>query len=495
MAQRNERLNVLLILTDQHRFDTLGCYGASTCRTPNIDRLAEEGVRFERAYTCASPCSPSRAALFTGLYPHKNHVRVNADTLNPDVPTLPSELSAGGYNLGYAGKWHVDSPKVASDYGFEGKDFPGYGYPIYDGLVQGLRFGPGEGSSGATRHYENYLKEHGYEAPEALEAHYGDNPGKQQQEMYALQSGTVETSFEYMVSEFTIDLLRTMSARRDREGAPFLVWANFWGPHTPCLVPEPYYSMYDPQSIPEEPSFGETWDRKPFVQHLVERYWGLSRGGWERWRKIVARYWGYVTMLDHLVGRIVDELDALGLRDDTLVVFGTDHGDNMGAHRLIEKGPFAYEQCYRLPLVAAHPGCEAPGSACDEFVYLQDLFPTFLEMAGRPAPRVPDTVSILDQIRGKDTSTGRDSVYAQFYAQLFPYEQRILRTRRHKFVYNRSDIGELYDLDEDPWEMRNLIDLPESEVVQDRLMAAMREHIVRLDDPILRAFDGIRHVY
>jgi arylsulfatase A-like enzyme len=252
--------------------------------------------------------------------------------------------------------------------------------------------------------------------------------------------------------------------------------------------------MYDPKSISEEPSFGETWERKPFVQQLVERYWGLSAGGWQRWREIVARYWGYVTMLDYLVGRILDELNALGCQDDTLIIFSTDHGDNMGAHRLIEKGPFTYEQCYRLPLVARHPNCESPGSVCDEFVYLQDLFPTFLELAGLPTPDEPDTMSILELILGREKPTGRDSIYAQFYAQLFPFEQRMVRTRTHKFAYNRTDISELYDLVNDPWEMKNLIDLPETEALQSELIDIMREHMVKLNDPGLGHFDGIRHV-
>jgi arylsulfatase A-like enzyme len=273
------------------------------------------------------------------------------------------------------------------------------------------------------------------------------------------------------------------------------LWTNFWGPHTPCLLPEPYYSMYDPQAIPEEPSFGETWSRKPYVQQLVERFWGLSAGGWARWREIVARYWGYVTMIDDMVGRIVGALDEIGAMDDTLVVFSTDHGDNMGAHRLIEKGPFTYEQCYRLPMVAAYPGCRAPGSTCDEFVYLQDLFPTFLELAGRPDPGVPDTTSLLDLLRGEKGSTEREDIYAQFYAQLFPFEQRMLRTRTHKLVYNRSDIGELYDLENDPWEMDNLIDRPQAQAVQETLLGRMRAHMVRLQDPLLGAFDRIRHVY
>jgi len=495
MADKDSRPNILLIITDQHRYDTLGCYGAEICRTPNLDALAARGVRFDRAYTSTVPCSPSRAALFTGVYPHKNNVRVNNQVLNPDIPNLGSELAQAGYQLGYAGKWHVDDPGVATDYGFEGKDFPGYGYPVYKGLVEGLRFGPPAGSRGATTHYKEYLESHGLDYPKVLAAHYGDNPGKRGQEMYALHSGGIESSFEHMVAEDTIDLMRSMKEKRDEDGAPFFIWANFWGPHTPCLIPEPYYSMYDPVSIPVEPSFDETWERKPFVQQLVGRYWGLSEGGWARWREIVARYWGYVTMIDDLVGVLLAELAALGCDENTIVVFSTDHGDNMGAHRLIEKGPFTYEQCYRLPMIVTHPECEAPGSVSDEFVYLQDLYPTFLDVAGRPAPEEPDTQSILDQVLGRSVPTGRESVYAQFFAQLFTFEQRMVRTRTHKFVYNHSDIGELYDLVNDPWEMHNLIDLQETESLQDELIEMMREHMVRLGDPILRHFDSIRDVY
>ena len=148
---------------------------------------------------------------------------------------------------------------MATDYGFEGKDFPGYGYPIYNGLIEGMRFGPAADSKGATTHYKEYLDARGKGYPKVLEAHYGDNPGKQSQEMYALHSGSIEDSFEHMVAEDTIDLMRSMKAKRDEDGAPFFIWTNFWGPHTPCLIPEPYYSMYDPADIPKEPSFDETW--------------------------------------------------------------------------------------------------------------------------------------------------------------------------------------------------------------------------------------------
>ncbi len=489
--------NVLLIMTDQQRWDTLGCYGAPTCRTPHIDALAARGVRFDAAYTPTSPCSPARAALFTGLYPHKNHVPMNGGNLNREVPNLAGELGGAGYQLGYAGKWHVDQAHVPSEYGFAGKDFPGYGYPPTDDLIPGLRYMQ---RISMPPHYKEYLDSRGLEVPQMLKAFYGDNPGKQNQEMYALQSGTVEQSFEGMVAEFTIDLLKQFaegakSGGRSVQHKPFFIWANFWGPHTPCFIPEPYYSMYDPQQIPEEPNFCETWENKPAAHDIYQRIWGLRNIGWEGWREIVARYWGYCTMLDDLTGRMLQTLEELGLADDTVVIYTTDHGDQMGAHGLIEKGPFAYEESWRLPMVVAHPDCEQPGSACEDLVYLTDLTPMILECAGLTAPDVPDNDSILPQVLGRDGGPQRESVYGAFYGHMVPAPFRFVCTHRFKLVFNVCDRGELYDLEEDPYELENRIDDPVMADVKAQLLEMMGEHIDRLGDPIRNQFEMLRHVY
>jgi arylsulfatase A-like enzyme len=360
-------------------------------------------------------------------------------------------------------------------------------------VIEGVRYGGVWNTP--MPHYTDYLESRDLEVPTLLSAMYGENPGKQNQEMYALHTGDLESTFECMAAEFAIDLMRQLKASRDQAGKPFFLWVNFWGPHTPCLLPEPYYSMYDPAEIPVEPSFAETWANKPRAHELYEHHWGLSAGGWRGWREIVARYWGYVTMIDDLVGRMLDELRALGLAENTLVIFTTDHGDQMGAHRLIEKGPFAYEETWRLPMIAAHPGVTTPGCVCDEFVYLHDLFPTFQEVAGRAPHAEEDSASILDLITGRDAPTGRESVYGAFASQIFPSPFRFVRTRTHKLVYNRSEIGELYDLVNDPHELHNLIDAPAAQEIKDDLLDRMRAHMVRLDDPALRFFDSIRSVY
>ena len=485
------RKNVLLIMTDQQRWDTLGCYGAPTCKTPNLDALASRGVKFDAAYTPTSPCSPARAALFGGVYGHKDGVPRNGGFFRQDITNLAELLKPAGYKLGYAGKWHVDQGHVPTEYGFEGKDFPGYGYPPTHGFVEGLKYMQ---SYDMPNHYEVYLKDHGLEVPKVVEATYGANPGKANQEMYALQSGTLEQSFECMVTEFTNELLEKFAAEGKQDGEPFFIWSNFWGPHTPCFVPEPYYSMYNPEDIPEEPNFCETWQNKPFVHDLVERLWGLREGGWEGWREIVARYWGYCTMIDDLVGMMTAKLEELDLLEDTMVVFTTDHGDQMGAHRLLEKGCFGYEETWRLPLIATHPDCENPGSVSDEFVYLFDLMPTVLEMAGVDIPDEIDAQSILPNILGRDEPTGRDHVYCEFAGHLFPSSFRMVRNRRYKLIWNQTQISELYDLKHDPYELNNIIDLPEVEAVKRKLLDVMREDMVRTEDPALRPFDTIRHM-
>lgn len=486
------RPNVLLILTDQQRRDTLGCYGAPQCRTPQIDSLARRGIRFDNAYPLISPCGPSRAGLFTGRYGHITGVERNGAPLDASLPNLATILPGVGYRLGYAGKWHADRDRVPSDWGFRTKrDFPGYGYPASNANMPGLKSGA-RGDSLVSRNYAEYLQERGLEPPALLDAFYSHgNPNLTHWALYGLHAGGIDHSFEAMVAAETIELLEDFA----QQDEPFLMWANFWGPHSPCIVPEPYYSMYDPRSIPEDPSFSDDLSRRPYAQTLVSRYWGIDPHNWEEWQRIIARYWGYVTMLDDLVGRMLEALRRLGLEDDTLVVMATDHGDNMGAHKLFEKGPFFDDECFRIPLVAAHPECRRPGTHTDELVYLQDLFPTLLEAAGEAGDAQPDTQSILPLVEGEEAGTGRDSVYCQFNAQIQTHVSRMVRTKTHKFVFNQSDMGELYDLVEDPHELHNLFGLPEHRDTQEALMQLMQEHMERVDDPLYREFMRVRYIY
>ena len=483
------RPNVLLFMSDQQRLDTVSAYGRNPiCRTPHIDSLATRGVRFDSAFTPTAICSPARACFYTGLLPHKNGVVNNGGVIREGVRGLNQYLDDAGYRSGYAGKWHVDEQRGPSDFGFVGKDFLGYAFPGSK-LLPGLQFGA---KPRGHNPYADYLEERGFDPlPTVSKRYVGTNPSNQDQEMFALHDGPVESCIEYFVAEETI---RVMDELAD-DDQPFFIWANFWGPHSPSLVPEPYFSMYNPDDIPEHPSYRETFANKPYRQQLIEKLWGLGDYDWKGFQEIGARYFGHCTLIDDMVGRVLDHLAELGLADDTIIIYTADHGDCMGAHRLIEKGEFMYDEIYRIPLVVAHPDCEHPGAVCDEFVYLQELMPTILEAAGLEPPAELDGQSILPATLGRDYRNDREEIYALFDRHFTVVNQRMVRTRTHQFTFNSADQGELYDLEKDPHQLDNVYGHPAYEDVRLDLIERMGRHMEELDDPLRGWFNRIKGAY
>ncbi|MGC1479584.1 MAG: sulfatase-like hydrolase/transferase [Chthoniobacterales bacterium] len=469
--------NILVLMSDQQRLDSISAYGLnSICKTPNIDKLAARGVRFDHAFTPTAICAPARASFFTGLYPHNHGVTGNEETIKDGVRGLSSYLEEAGYACGYAGKWHVDAKRTPSEYGFVAKDFMGYAFPG-SRLLPGLQFDLPP--TNEPNHYEVYLKENGFEIPTVSNRYVGTNPGCSDQEMFALHEGPVESTIEYFVAEETNRVLESLNG----DDKPFFLWANFWGPHSPSLVPEPYFSMYDPKGIPEHPSYCETFEDKPRVQSIIERMWGLGDYGWEGFQEIAARYFGHCTLIDDMVGRIVQKLEELGELDNTIIIYTADHGDCLGAHKLIEKGEFMYDEIYRIPLVVAHPECTEPGSVNDNFVYLHECMPSILEAAGVPAPGNLDGESFYGAMKGDDSFNGREEVFCLFEKHFTVANQRMVRTRSHQFTFNPHDIGELYDLKKDPHQLKNHFGDPEYAEVQKDLMERMDRYMGDLGDP------------
>ena len=481
--------NILLFMSDQQRLDTVSAYGLNpVCRTPRIDELAASGVRFDSAFTPTAICSPSRASVYTGLYPHKHGVTANGLTLREGVRGINHYLDEAGYRSGYAGKWHVDQKKGPSQLGFVGKDFLGYAFPG-GGVLPGLQFGA---KPIGDNPYVDYLKERGFDPPPTVSRRFvGTNPSNQGQEMFALHDGPVESCIEHFVAEETIRVMDELAGGDE----PFFIWANFWGPHSPSLVPEPYFSMYDPADIPEHPGYRETFANKPYRQQLIERLWGLGDYGWKGFQEIGARYFGHCTLIDDMVGHVLDHLAALGLADDTIVIFTTDHGDCMGAHRLIEKGEFMYDEIYRIPLIVSHPACENPGTTCDEFAYLHEIMPTILDAAGCEGPDDLDGQSLLPAALGQEYANGREEIYAVFERHFTVVNQRMVRTRTHQFTFNSGDQGELYDLVKDPCQLENVYGRPEYEDVRRDLMERMDRHMRELGDPLGGWFRRIKGAY
>lgn len=476
-------------MADQQRLDTVSAYGLnSICRTPHIDSLARRGIRFDNAFTLTAICSPSRASLFTGLYPHKHGVTANSGTIKEGVMGISQYLQKNGYKCGYAGKWHIDEKHGPNYFGFSGKEFYGYAFPGSD-LLPGLRFKAAPDNE--TNHYEMYLKERGFELPTVSHRFVGKNPTNQDQEMFALHEGPVESCIEYFVAEEAIRVIGELA----NEEEPFFMWANFWGPHSPSLVPEPYFSMYNPEDIPEHPSYCETFDKKPYGHKLTEKYWGLGDYGWNGFQEISARYFGHCTLIDDMVGRIVDCLDRLNLLDNTIIIYTADHGDCMGAHKLIEKGSFMYDEIYRIPMIVAHPECQNAGRTYQDFVYLHDIMPSMLDIANVNLPNNLDGESILPCMLGQDYHNDREEVYCVFNSHFFPVNQRMIRTKTHQFTFNPGDIGELYDLVNDPYQLNNVYENPEYEEIRLDLIARMDSYMYKLKDPVHRWFRKVIGIY
>jgi arylsulfatase A-like enzyme len=462
-----ERPNVLFLLTDQERYDLTA--PGSVVETPNLDRLSEEGMRFTRAYTPISICSSARASLLTGLYPHNHGMLNNAHeadaiqpNLPPELPTFGELLSEAGYTNAYVGKWHVGLDQGPGDFGFE-----------YRG--------------GADRHhdadlagdFESYREELGVDVSEEELEERIYTGGEKPTLVAATDPVPVEATRPYYIAERAIERLR--------EGfeEPYLLRADLYGPHHPYVVPEPYASMYDPDAIELPPSYAETFDGKPAVQEQYLHYRGADAFDRGTWSEAIAKYWGFTTLIDDQIGRILDALEEEGL-EDTMVIHTSDHGDFTGGHRQFNKGPLMYEDTYRIPLQVRWPGEVEASSVCEEFVSLHDLMPTFLDLADVEVPDV-DGRSIRPLLSGETPEDWPDAHFAEYHGDEFGlYSQRMLRAKGYKYVHNAPDRNELYDLGADPHELNNLIDHPGYDGVRTDLESRLLERMGATDDPLAR---------
>ena len=460
--------NVVLVMTDQLRYDALGVNNSPICETPSLDKLAQQGIRFTNAYTPCGLCTPARASVLTGHYPHKHGLLTNNDMYHAVRADLPdsevgfsSLLTDKGWACGYVGKWHVGVRKLPSDFGFVGMNLPGYGHP-------------GE-------LYQEYLKKHGLSVPEVVGEVIGP-PGRS-----ATLSGPVEATIPYFLAEYSIELLRQFAEQYKDTGQPFLLWCNFWGPHAAYFCAEPYASMYDPQEIPPWPNFHDTLEGKPTIhrRYLETGFESSRKGPWEQWQPVVAKYWGRVTQIDAQIGRILEAIDGLGLTEDTVVIFSNDHGDSIGQHGgLFDKGPFMYEEVYHIPLIVRWPGHVTPGSINDRFVSLLDFMPTILNLAGVLIPEDMDGRSLLPLLEGQEPEEWPDCFVAEWHGHRFLYSQRMMRWSHYKYVFNPGDIDELYDLEADPYELHNRIDDGELKELQTHLQEKLMLYLKGSHDPI-----------
>lgn len=468
--------NVLLILLDQVRRDALGCYGGEICRTPHIDSIAADGIRFDSAYTSISLCSPARASMFSGLLSHRHGMLYNTTgaqygrtDLAPDVKLIGHYLNEAGYHCGYAGKWHIDR-KGPHGHGFAGTECPGFGLPGY------------------VKEYDEWLQANGYEGERAVQVRdYSTPDGAVDCTLptpYGFD-GVIELPTEHtppgFVASRTIDLLEEM------KDEPFFITASFWGPHHPALPSEEFDGIYPEDSIPAWPNFADDLSGKPNIQKRYAQCLNRNFTGkpWSAWAKTVARHYAFLTMIDTQIGRILSSLKSLGLDDSTSVIFSSDHGDTLGCHGgQFDKGPYMYEETYSVPLLLRFPDGSGAGESTSALASNMDLFSTVLDLAGADVPDGLDAVSLAG-VRDDRAASPRDCVIAQFngFDVRGMYLQRMVHTGRYKYVFNPGDFDELYDLESDPHELSNVIDDPGLAHNRRDLRARLADEMEKCGDP------------
>jgi arylsulfatase A-like enzyme len=449
--------NILFLMTDQHSVSTLGCYGNPVVATPALDRLAATGTRFADAFTPTAICSPARASLLTGAAPFRHKLLANYERnvgYLEDLPdgqfTFVGPLQQADWQLGLVGKWHGGVRRTAASYGFQGPTLNGWHNPV------------------DHPDYLAYLAGHGLPPYAVTDKIRGLMPnGSPGNLMAARLRQPVDATFEHYLADRTIEMMARFAA----DGRPFFLATHFFGPHLPYIVPDEYFDRYDPDQIELPPSVAETFEHKPPVQRNYSAHWAYDTLDEATSRKLIAVYWGYVTMIDAEVGRILDAAARLGLTGSTVVMMTADHGEFTGAHRLHDKGPAMYDEIYRIPALVRVPGRPA-GQVRTEFVTLMDFTATILEVAGLDPAAAVDGQSLLPLVAGEDPPW-RETVLAEFHGHHFPYPQRMLRTRTHKLVINPESTNELYDLVRDPDELVNRIDDPDYAPVRRALLAEL----------------------
>ncbi len=478
--------NILLITSDQQHFSMLGATNPQL-QTPALDRLAREGTRFERAY-CNNPvCSPSRSTIITGLYPSQHGCWTIGVKLAEDVPTVGDIFQRHGYDTTLVGKAHLqplastpEQTSLEAQPTLRDLDFwrnfhgPWYGFE----RVEVARNHTDESHAG--QHYALWMEEQGLTNWRDYFEAWPKNPDAPQREH------KWELPAEYHYTTWTAERTIANIERSVEADKPFFLWSSFHDPHPSYLVPEPWASMYDPEEVepgrylPGEmdsmpPPHQKTREENPDFSMYKETAHGNH--GYHshlqeeaNLRRDVAIYYGMTSFMDEQIGRILNKLDELGIADNTLVVFTSDHGHFIGQHGLIRKGPFHYEDMLRLPFLVRWPERVPAGVASDALQGLVDLAPSFLSAAGIDVPGLMQGVDQTPVWQG-DEEQARDHVIVENRHQPSAVHLRTYIDARYKLtIYRDRDYGELFDLVADPDEQHNRWADPEHVAIKAQLM-------------------------
>jgi len=441
------RPNFLFMIADDHRHSALGALGTEAVSTPTFDQLIADGACFTQAHimgsTSGAVCMPSRGMLMSGC-----GLFHTPDPLPDDVPLLPELLRESGYRTFGAGKWHNRRGSYARCFGESGAVFFGgmndqYAMPVND-------FDP----AGAYPPAETYIAD------------------------------------GFATTVFSDEMIDFLNQRGPDDDEPFFAYIAFTSPHDPRTPPPPYDAMYDPADIELPPNFMPEHPFEIGVRDIRDEVLAGYPRGEDEIKRHIADYYGMISHMDHDIGRIVQTLEARGLRENTVVIYTSDHGLGVGQHGLMGKQNL-YDHSMRIPLIMRGPGVPA-GLRSRALLYLLDLYPTLLEMAGVAVPEHTAGHS-LAALLNEVTYMHRRQIFSA-YQGVFghpagaPY-QRSIKNERKKLiqtVVDGEETWQLFDLINDPYEINNLIAEAASAPLVERLKEDLKKRGARADDPVLQ---------
>ena len=466
------RPNILLVTADQWRADCVGASGHPIVRTPAIDRLAADGVWFAAHYASSAPCGPSRASLLTGLYPHNHRAILNGTPLDARHTNIALETRKAGYRpvlFGYTDST-PDPRELAPD---------DPALRSYEGVLRG--FDVGALLVHDSRPWLSHLEELGYDVPGPGYAIYRPDPAF---ELPPGRSGTFAPAvFDPAHSETAWLTDQVLDHLRHRDDAPFFLHVSFLRPHPPFIAPRGYHDMYHPDAVPAPRRAGDPAQeaaQHPYLAHALatvdqSMFFAGGRGPAcdmddAALRQLRATYYGLISEVDTHIGRLLDELRARGLYDDTLIVLTSDHGEQLGDHHLLGKLGY-FDESFHIPLIVKPAGAfGGRGGATSQFTEAVDIMPTVLEAAGLSSPDQCDGRSLLPFLHGETPSGWRDAAHWEFdfrdpqagtaeRALGLPPDRcnlTVRRGRRYKYVHFNGLPPLLFDLERDPEELNDL---------------------------------------
>ncbi|MDQ9090358.1 sulfatase-like hydrolase/transferase [Pseudoalteromonas haloplanktis] len=466
----HKKPNVLILMFDDMRFDTFS-YRNGPVSTPNIDALAQQGTRFDQAMTSTGLCSPSRAAMFTGRWGHKTGLDDNVELYHSRLSEL--SLSEGGlikraadagYNVSYVGKWHLGAQGPA----LRGADF---------------MWGHDKDTKRHARQWAPYETQNNVDRMNA-----GERDANGEKHDYYK---TLPGSYEDTVTAKEVNEGKKMLRQAAASKQPFFGIVSFEQPHPPYRVPEPYASMFDYKKVKLPKNFGVKRVNKPMSQDGIWWPWhDVSHMTEDDWRKAHSFYYGAIAMIDHAVGELIQTAKDVGLYDDLHIVLVGDQGSMLGEHDLYDKGPYAYDELMRMPLIIRDPALQP--RIINRQVSMLDIAPTLSQWMALPTDGDVDGRSLLGLMeKGDIADEGRDdtALYAYEWYNGGWFGIRAIRTPTMKFVWNPGDSrDELYDLVNDPYEITNEIKNPKYKKQLGLLVKKMASELARVEDPSLEKF-------